>query len=140
MIAALKAELAALESDLRADPRFRKMERVRELLRDYEPHAPQGSLFEGSAPPAPKERLRVLPLPSGRQLTKLERVKIGIRGLLKTKGTAHRKEILAHLIADGVMGHEKNPMASLAAYLSGFKDELEFDGDGNYSLREDAAA
>jgi hypothetical protein len=33
------------------------------------------------------------------------------------------------------MGHEKNPLAALAAYLSGWKEFFDFDGKGNWSLK-----
>jgi hypothetical protein len=33
------------------------------------------------------------------------------------------------------MGHEKDPMGSLAAYLSGWNDVFDPDGRGNWSLK-----
>jgi hypothetical protein len=163
LVPALKAELAELERELQADPRYHKMTRIRDLLRTYEGDAdvtkrdlaaaltpPPPPWSQHSAPPMPPPPpppnwatswpssngvLPHLPPIPGRPASKIERVKSEIRELLSHKIIAHRKEILAHLTDRGVMGHEKDPMASLAAYLSGFKDDFVFDGNGNYSLK-----
>jgi hypothetical protein len=55
---------------------------------------------------------------------------------LLSEGPMHRKKILAILQSKGLMGHEKNPMASLAAYLSDFSDNFVNDGSGTWSIRE----
>jgi hypothetical protein len=36
----------------------------------------------------------------------------------------------------GLVGQEKNPMVSLAAYLSDWKDTFASDGKGNFSLKK----
>lgn len=161
LVPALKAELAELERELQADPRYLKITRIRDLLRTYEadePYSLDGPARDLAAALSPPPRpvpppppppsgwmsrwpssgngvLPHLPPVPGRQPSKVERVKYEIRDLLAKKTIAHRKDILAHLVSAGVMGHEKDPMASLAAYLSGFKDDFVFDGNGNYSLR-----
>jgi hypothetical protein len=163
LVPALKAELAALERELQADPRYHKITQIRGLLRAYEDDARYASneprdilaaaLGNAKVPVSPPPNpipppppppwtttwqnpvLPNLPPVPGKQPTKIERVKKEIRDLLEQKGISHRKAILAHLTARGVMGHEKDPMAALAAYLSGFKDDFVFDGNGNYSLK-----
>jgi hypothetical protein len=143
LVPALKSEEAQLLSELRGDPRFRKLERIQELLRDYE--SPMDRALGSGALPFPAPLARPSPAQAlwpdlassvnGRTVSKQDRVKGEIRNLLTKKQVAHRKEILAHLVAIGVMGHEKDPMASLAAYLSTFKEDFVFDGNGNYSLK-----
>jgi hypothetical protein len=66
--------------------------------------------------------------------SKATRIHAAITDLLTNEGSTHRKEILNKLIKLGLMGNEKDPMASLAAYLSGWKDAFTFDGKGNWSL------
>ncbi|MCX7318902.1 MAG: hypothetical protein NT113_05180 [Hyphomicrobiales bacterium] len=148
LVPALKTELAQLESELRQDPRWRKIERIRALLQDYEDAQPSSGIvdmFADVAPATPVKHPHFSTFNNGvrdsfvkhtqRHLPKVEKVKIEIRTLLKEKGVAHRKDILERLKERGVMGYEKDPMASLAAYLSGFKDDFVFDGNGNYSLK-----
>jgi hypothetical protein len=48
----------------------------------------------------------------------------------------HRKKILEILQSKGLMGLEKDPMASLAAYLSAFSDNLDNNGSGIWSIRK----
>ncbi len=137
IIPTLKAELTELEADLRADPRYRKMVRIRELLADYEadsgPRPP--SLFDklGTPPSHIRERM------TARAASKEARIKQELRALFGLHGSVHRTKILEHLIAKELMGHEKNPMAALAAYLSSWKEEFDFDGKGNWSLRASPA-
>ena len=57
-----------------------------------------------------------------------------IQSLLSLRGTVHRKEILTHLQNAGLMGHERDPMAHLAAFLSGERDKFVSDGRGNFTL------
>ena len=66
--------------------------------------------------------------------TKGDRIKAEITGLLQKNGTVHRKEILSHLKFVGLMGNEKDPMGSLAAYFSNWRDAFEPDGAGNWRL------
>jgi hypothetical protein len=145
LIPALQSELAALESDMRQnpDPRIRKAERIRELLREYgqpvvlpmQAMTPMERAVAGSNTNLLSLLTNPPPHIAGRQVSKQERIRKEIHSLLEKQQIAHRKDILAHLTSIGVMGHEKDPMQALAAYLSGFKDEFVFDGNGNYSLR-----
>ena len=57
---------------------------------------------------------------------------------LETHPGVHRGEILSELMSLGLMGDVKDPMASLAAYLSDFRSELQNLGQGRWSLRESA--
>jgi hypothetical protein len=129
-VSALKTEIAQLEDELRSDPRHRKLARLRETLAEYEPAAmiaSSNSLLRISISDAPPR-------------TKADKVKAEITALLQQRGTAHRKEILNRLTAVGLMGHEKDPMASLAAYFSGWRDIFDADGSGNWSLKQSLRA
>jgi hypothetical protein len=81
-------------------------------------------------PPAPKP-----PPPEGKVAPKNQRMEEEITALLSLRGTVHRLHILQHLIEKELMGHEKQPLAHLAAFLSGNKDKFASDGKGNFSLR-----
>jgi hypothetical protein len=129
-ISALKVEIAQLEDELRSDPRHRKLARLRETLAEYEPESRDYQAKLGSS---------IGPLSAGSFAplrTKGDKVKAEITAFLRQRGTVHRKEILNHLTAVGLLGHEKNPMVNLASYLSEWKDIFAFDGRGNYSLKE----
>jgi hypothetical protein len=129
-VPALKAEIAELEDELRRDPRHRKLARLRETLAEYDP-ASKGinvQLATGS--------LGIATGPATLQ-TKGDRIKAEIMTLLQQRGALHRKEILNHLEAVGLMGNEKDPMASLAAYFSGWRDIFKPDGAGNWSLSQE---
>lgn len=129
--ATLKAELDRLEAEVRADPRHQKIEHLRALLRMYEVELSQ-----------PIQRLanpdRVVSAVSFREGSKRAKMKDAITDFLKERGAAHRSEILKHLTAQGIMGHEKDPMQSLAGYLSEAKAIFAFDGNGNWSLAKDS--
>ena len=68
--------------------------------------------------------------------TKEERIKSELISIFNGHGPQHRTKLLEHLKAMGLMGHEKDPMASLAAYLSGWKEIFAFDGKGVWGLPE----
>jgi hypothetical protein len=129
VVAALRQELTTLETDLRADPRYRKIERIRALLTEYDTDvgANDSEVFSTNSPPRKRERTR--PINS-----KSERVREIIKTVLIEKGTAHRSELLKALTERGVMGSEKDPMASLAAYLSDFREDFKNVGIGRWSL------
>jgi hypothetical protein len=76
------------------------------------------------------------PSVAGRQ-TKKSRMTEALRTLLGQKGSVHRTEILAYFQAAGVMGHEANPMAHLAAFLSNSRESFVSDGKGFFRLRPD---
>lgn len=129
----LKSEIAELEGDIEAnpDPRVRKLQQLRATLAEYEPvdYVPQSN---GKTAP-----LQPLPAAPGvRAETKAARMRGYIDGTLENLGKAHRKALLDGLIANGIMGNEKNPMQALAIFLSSHPDDYESDGSGNYSLRK----
>jgi hypothetical protein len=131
LIAALQQELAQLE---------RKATRIRELLADYADQAQPQALAAQSQMVAAQGSM---PLPlreAGPRPSKKALIKNEIEQLLLSKGPTHRKEILAILEFRGLMGHEKDPMASLAAYLSAFSDNFVNDGSGTWSIREPTKA
>lgn len=134
LVTALQQELAQLEAELKADPRYRKATRIRELLADYVDQAqPQALAAKSQAISASSTTLPLRetgPRPSKKALIKNE-----IEQLL-SKGPMHRKEILEILQTKGLMGHEKNPMANLAAYLSAFPDDFVNDGSGIWNIKE----
>jgi hypothetical protein len=141
-VATLKAEIAELEAEIRNDPRHRKLQRLREALTEYEPgsklHQAAGVVASTSSPvdfPAKLERAIAR--------TKEEKIRAELTRVFKERGPQHRSDLLDHLTAIGLMGHEKDPMANLAAYLSNWKDIFDFDGKGRWGLRgqlEHAAA
>jgi hypothetical protein len=128
-ITALKAEIAEIEAELRADPRHRKLAKLRETLAIYEPvpttqQAPHQLTAAG------------LVVGNGLARTKEDRIRAELTAFFKKDGPQHRSIILEHLKQKDMMGHEKDPMASLAAYLSGWKDVFGFDGKGTWGLRD----
>jgi len=127
IVSALKAEITQLEDELYNDLRYRKLTRLRAALAEYEP-ANRDLQAQTITPPN-----LILQ-------TKGDRIKAAITALLQQRGTVHRKEILSHLIAQGLLGHEKDPMASLAAYFSSWRDIFEPDGAGNWSLSQELKA
>jgi hypothetical protein len=60
----------------------------------------------------------------------------GRQSFLGQRGQAHRQEILDHLTAKKIMGNESAPMASLAAYLSGWKELVISVGEGRWALAD----
>lgn len=129
LIENLLREKEQLEKDIREnpDPRVQKLTKVEELIAVY-------------APSSARKPLRILPRPGtsnenqGRPKSKASRIRSEVTELLANQGATHRKAILNHLVAKELMGHEKNPMASLAAYLSEWRKDFVSDGDGNFSL------
>ena len=137
LVTVLQQELIQLEVELKNDPRYRKATRIRELLADYQAH-PRGLAAQSSAvpvsppPPAAPPPMRE----PGPRLSKKALIKNEIEQLLLYEGPTHRKKILEILQSKGLMGHEKDPMASLAAYLSAFSDNFVNNGTGTWSVRE----
>jgi len=139
-VSSLKAEITELEAELRDDPRQRKLARLRAALAEYEPVAMTlasgsssggGGSFGLSASGGSSSFVA-----STTMRTKGDKIKAEITALLQQRAAVHRKEILSHLTTVGLMGHEKDPMASLAAYFSGWRDIFGPDGRGNWSLIE----
>jgi hypothetical protein len=138
-VSALKAEITELEAELHNDPRQRKLARLRAALAEYDPPAMisgNGSLAASGGNGSSTSLSASGALGASATLrTKEDKVKAEIAALLQQRGAVHRKEILRHLIAVGLMGHEKTPMSSLAAYLSYSKNIFDRDGGGNWSLK-----
>jgi hypothetical protein len=124
IVDALRRELAALKAELENDPRHRKIARIRSLLAEYEASTPTEPDLSAHRP------TRTASLNS-----KKRRVHDGIVTFLAAHPGVHRSELLADLKHRGLMGDEKDPMASLAAYLSDFRSELQNVGQGHWSLR-----
>lgn len=106
---ALERELARLEA---------KMLLVRELLTSY-----REETASADATGRRHERSTVKQTRSGELLervgeTKKSKIRSAIEELIRKDGPLHRKVILDHLVLSGLMGNEKNPMQSLAIYLT----------------------
>jgi hypothetical protein len=126
---ALRSELESLEAELAADPRYRKITKIRELLAMYGAAAQLPA--QADLPQSLKQQM-----PTGTQLTKAQRIRSEIEPLIRAKGIVHRQEMLNHLISLGIMGHERSPMASLAAYLTEMKETFVSHGGGKWGLRD----
>jgi hypothetical protein len=126
IVNALKRELVTLETELEDDPRYRKIARIRALLAEYSP------------PPA-----AVAHIARTRSISpdsKKTRIHDAIVSFLAAQPGAHRRDLLADLLHKGLLSDVKDPMASLAAYLSDFRNELQNLGQGHWSLKELAPA
>lgn len=136
---ALERELHRLEGELEQDPRIRRIKQIRQLLVDYQAGAANGTL--PTAPVGAPSRAHVAPVTPTRRLrrvrlSKAASVRHAVHRLLAAHGTVHRREILKNLVEQQLMGHEKKPMLSLAAYLSEWKDDFASDGHGNFKLKK----
>jgi hypothetical protein len=132
IVQTLRLELAELEAGLQA--RQQKIQRIKELLALYE--APTGQQQTGNVVLGAKGNGRAMPPGS---LTKNEKMEDGILAILRANGEMHRKTILEYLMAQGIMGGEKNPIGHLAAFLSARRDLFISDGRGNFRLTESAS-
>ena len=128
IVEVLSGELATLEAELENDPRYRKIARIRSLLAEYRMASPTESTNV-----SPNRATR-----TASPNSKKNRVHDAIMNFLAGHHGAHRRELLADLVHRGIMGDEKDPMASLAAYLSDFRSELKNLGQGHWSLKESA--
>lgn len=140
-VAKLETEAAKLQARLRLS--LDKAEKVKAVLTLYageEIPEQQPRLFAsfsaGSTATATIVRKVTTAGSSGK--SKAFQIKVEVSDLLNARGTEHRQKILDHLVGKGLMGHEKDPLASLAAYLSNYKDVFMADGRGNFSLRRDS--
>jgi len=159
MIRALRSELADIEvgigkfeaeaSKIQARLRLAldkadKIKAVLALYIDEEQPVEQARLFEPSIPVPPVDSVVDVRAQQAARAhnppprSKAARIKAEVTELLSARGTEHRLKILDHLIGKGLMGHEKTPLASLAAYLSGNRDTFVADGRGNFSLRRES--
>jgi hypothetical protein len=139
IVNALLAEYGEIAADVsqNPDPRLVKLERITALLSTYGISAPATDNIAGRSvgpekvpefvtPHAPKE---------GKVPTKRDRVRDEAAGLMRRLGRVHRNAVLDRLIELKIMGHEKDPLASLAAYLSESRDIFATDGKGAWYLR-----
>ncbi len=152
IVSTLRRELVAIEADVakletetsKLQARLRlaldKAEKVKAVLAIYageDTSEQQPRLFAplsmGSTVTADAVRTVSSAGTSGK--SKAFQIKAEVSDLLNARGTEHRQKILDHLVGKGLMGHEKDPLASLAAYLSNYKDVFMADGRGNFSLR-----
>jgi hypothetical protein len=127
IVDALKRELSALETELENDPRHRKIARIRSLLAEYGPSMQ-------ATTDMPVARMTRTPPANSKKV----RIREAITSFLAAHPGSHRREILSDLMQKGLLGEEKDPMASLAAYLSDFRSGLQNLGQGHWSLRESA--
>ncbi|MGJ0454796.1 MAG: hypothetical protein ACR65T_16430 [Methylocystis sp.] len=127
LIAALREELSQLEAELGNDPRYRKAMHIRELLGEYETKSP--------ATQKVVEKTSIPPPAADVHESKKAKVKREIDRLLRQEGPTHRNRILEVLIAKKLMGNEKDPMQSLAIYLSNFSDDFVSQGEGVWAIR-----
>jgi hypothetical protein len=147
----LEGAVAVAQERLRRE--LTKVEKLRELIALYEADVPAATAtqmpltgmaeFDVTANAVAKAMVvEVEALLSGQGqvtaranvLPKKVRMIQTIQSLLSLRGSVHRKEILSHLQNAGLMGHERNPMAHLAAFLSGERDKFASDGRGNFTL------
>jgi hypothetical protein len=128
IVDALRREMSALETDLENDPRYRKIARIRSLLAEYTAATSHG----------PVNTLPSRPTRTAQPNSKKSRVHDGIMNFLAANPGAHRRDILSALVHEGLLVDVKDPMASLAAYLSDFRSELQNLGQGRWSLKESA--
>ena len=136
----LRAEIEKLQ--VRLSHSFEKADTIKKLLAFYasDPdNTTQVELFANV--PAPNVSLNDVPdrshvRESDGVGSKAARVKAETSTLLRERGSVHRAKILEHLIGLGIMGHEKNPIASLAAYLSDNRTVFVTDGKGTFALRQ----
>ena len=122
IVNALKRELVTLERELEDDPRYRKIARIRALLAEYSPPPPAVTHIARTRSTSPD--------------SKKTRIHDAIVNFLAAHPGAHRRDILSDLLQKGLMGEVKDPMASLAAYLSDFRGELDNLGQGLWALKE----
>ncbi len=126
LITALRQEQKALEAELSTDPRYRKLAKIRELLAIYEVGTPVPFVAPQPAAGLPD---------SNEAPSKADRVRAEAKAFIeRSGGTAHRQAILDHLIELGVMGRERSPIASFAAYLTEMEEFVGV-GGGRWAVR-----
>jgi hypothetical protein len=138
VIQSLIKERSQLERELREDPRHQKIEAIDDLLDLYGVDAVKGAevptVADDKGSEEGKQEQKHGELNGKKPATKAERIQSEIVRLLKQAPNTHRKEILSHLTQCGLMGHEKDPMQSLAIFLSTHKQYFAGDGTGRFSL------
>jgi hypothetical protein len=136
VVQSLHRELEELDTELRADPRYQKIHHIRELLALYGSPTHQASGPRSSTTSSGRTNGHAN-RPMNSKNAKMEQ---RIDELLAQHGELHRSKILEDLVAQGLMGHEKNIMAHLASFLSDRRDRYVSDGRGNFRLRTESAS
>ena len=98
-LSVLKAEIADLEEEIRNDPRYRKLLRLREALADYEPKAGRAPVAASVRQPvaAPVARADEDTLPSSGE------------SVFRERSTVNRSELLRHLLRSPMHRERRNP-------------------------------
>jgi hypothetical protein len=145
-VPSLEAKVAVAQERLRRE--IAKAEKLRELIALFEADEPSASAEQ---PPLAVDGFTIMPgsgafrgkgaSSADPQIIESKQGKIEreVTMLLGMRGTMHRTDLLSHLISAGIMGHESNPLAHLAAFLSKKRDKFASDGQGHFSLRQSAA-
>lgn len=115
-IQAIQQELDSLEAALEADPRMRKIKKLKMVLEEYSPAITQPP--PSNAPLSAAHKQNGLP----RLETKRGRIHNIIHKVLSSKGRTHRRDLLGILQKNDLLVVDKDPMTTLAIYLSDFKD------------------
>jgi hypothetical protein len=139
IITPLKTAITELEADLRAnpaDPRVRKLQKLRETLAEFEPTPTLDKLLRPNQPQPNGNGSIPAATPNLVAETKAARMKGYIDKALHGNVKVHRTSLLEGLLAAGIMGKETKPLQALAIFLSSNKEDYESDGSGNYSLRK----
>ena len=122
IVDALRSELKQLQGELEADPRFKRMALIEQLLANY-----KLTLVEDIVAAMP---MRPQPAPDSKE----GKAKKEILALLAS-GPKSRIALLEAMVAKKIMGHEEHPMKSLSKFL-GRWPEIESDGKGTWSLKK----
>ena len=139
LVRALKRELSQLEAALRHNPTFVKIERIKATLKAYQSDPPVATAtgIHNDRSNVPEQTVPADVHGSKRPAnpSKRSRVYDTVEEVICSRGPTHRKDLLAELTARGLMGTEKNPIQSIAIYLSDAKDRFMSVGDGVWTLR-----
>ena len=98
-LSVLKAEIADLEEEIRNDPRYRKLLRLREALAEYEPAKTARAPVAASRQPvaAPVARAEEDTMPSSGE------------SVFRERSTVNRSELLRHLLRSPMHRERRNP-------------------------------
>jgi hypothetical protein len=148
IIPSLEGNVVMAQDRLRRE--ITKVEKLRELIALFEADEPTASAEQ---PTLSVDGLTIMGRTGGGNFkgegalsvdaqvveSKQSKIEREVTALLRMRGTVHRADLLAHLTNAGIMGHESNPLAHLAAFLSKKRDKFASDGQGRFSLRQSAA-
>ena len=145
-VPSLEAKVATAQERLRRE--IAKIEKLRDLIALFEADEPP--TFSTENPPLAVDGFNIVTgqgvfkgegtLSTDAQVieSKQSRMDREVTTLLRMRGTAHRTDLLSHLVNAEIMGNESNPLAHLAAFLSKRRDKFTSDGLGRFSLRQSA--